>query len=95
MSPSPAQKDAMKSKCKKCGFCCKNFMLGVNDNPDTQLFRGSVVDSVEKSLGFRIDANEVSIHIKGKCKNLGEDNLCRIHSKRPEYCKNFYCGRKR
>jgi len=79
-------------ECKKCGKCCIediNWLPykdtdGKNMALDWAQRRGYKIKQVGKEV---IQAN-----FEHKCPQLSDDNMCKIYSQRPTWCKNFPNG---
>lgn len=69
--------------CKKCGSCCKVFVVDlVRDPPKDNLiwFKNHGIKVIDKKLIIPV-----------KCKYQSEHNLCMIQQRKPTMCKNFNC----
>jgi len=68
--------------CQKCGECCKQIQFGCPMPPElSELFTAH--------YGRSVDA--VKIHLKHRCKMLGDDNRCKDYENRPDFCRQFSC----
>ena len=78
----------MSWNCKKCGGCCQYVIIKIMANDE-------MVEHMEarygEKLGTSNNKNLLKISIPHRCKQLTEDNLCRIHDNKPEICKSFRC----
>ena len=71
-------------ECKKCGDCCRHMVLGLNPNDarsdDFQrwvFLHGGVV---------RWFGEEPFVDVPVPCRELAEDNTCKIHKNKPLGC---------
>jgi Fe-S-cluster containining protein len=80
-----------------CGLCCKLFLINLNKEEylsgeyETQFQEFNLKDDfgiIEKYGG-----NILSQKKDGSCIYL-KNNLCSIHEKRPQVCRNFDCNSK-
>jgi Fe-S-cluster containining protein len=86
-----------KNKCNMCGMCCKLFLINLSEE---EYFSGKYIKvfewfEINKDFDF-VRENGINILAKkedGSCIYL-EDKLCKIHSDRPQVCKEFFCSSK-
>jgi Fe-S-cluster containining protein len=91
---SKNKKNDMTLSCSQCGLCCKLFLINLTKDEwqsgeyETELkkyFSTDEFKSIQKYGG-----NVLKQHADGSCIYL-HSNLCSIHKKRPQSCRNFYC----
>ena len=77
--------------CERCGRCCHDFGILLEDDDDiARLF---------SYHGFSVEHRELGVYVKGSnpCKHLrrgaGGAYECAIYIHRPKICKEFQCGR--
>lgn len=73
----------MAQGCQKCGECCKRIMIGT-ELPD------ELADLMSTHFGRPM--TRLGIEVEHRCKNLGEDNLCKDYLNRPAFCRKFMCA---
>ncbi len=83
-----------KLKCKMCGLCCKLFLINLNKEEYYSSKYLTVFNDIEIIDDFKF-ASEYGANIlkqknDGSCIYL-KNNICSIHEKRPEVCRNFFC----
>jgi Fe-S-cluster containining protein len=90
----PNKKNIMTLSCSQCGLCCRLFIINLtkkewlSDEYETELKKYFATDdfkTIQKYGGNILKQQE-----NGSCIYL-HDNLCSIHKKRPQSCRNFYC----
>jgi Fe-S-cluster containining protein len=86
--PLPGQERAV--DCTECGLCCT--YVGIDINAPTSLRRTTDIlwYLYHEGVYVYVDGEgEWSVHFEARCRNLGEDLLCRIYSERPHICRGF------
>lgn len=77
-------------KCKCCGKCCQNIYVNHDKKgfikTEEEFKRLRIFHSFYRSLEL-VGKDETGLLFK--CKNLGEDNKCKIHFFRPPICRNY------
>ncbi len=77
-------------ECTECGRCCT--YVGVGVNPPTSARHASDVlwYLYHEGVYVYVDGDgEWSVHFEARCRNLGDDLLCRIYVDRPHICRGF------
>ncbi|MBN2789970.1 MAG: YkgJ family cysteine cluster protein [Candidatus Delongbacteria bacterium] len=84
-----------KDNCKGCTQCCKLFLVCLNETEYESCYYDSIVTGYEHLSTFKeVEENGLNILKKkddGSCVYL-KDNKCAIYSKRPQVCRDFFCG---
>ncbi|MBL4754910.1 MAG: YkgJ family cysteine cluster protein [Flavobacteriales bacterium] len=84
-------------KCNQSGVCCKLFCINLTEeeyksgNYRTQFEQFGFVDNFDEAQEY--GANVIEQQKNGSCFYL-KDNLCSIHSTRPQACRAFFCASK-
>jgi Fe-S-cluster containining protein len=84
----------MDFECKKCGWCCKDFMLifPVKDNADMEYVQELLwVINAREGMSAIQDGRRIIVKYETRCKHLTEDNLCDCYHEQPEICRSFRC----
>jgi len=94
---SKEQKELLIQPCSQCGICCKLFYINTTRE---EWMSGRYETVVQKSdttddftLVERYGGNLLNQKKDGSCIYL-KNNLCSIHEKRPQSCRNFFCTSK-
>ena len=91
---SKGEKEVLIRSCSQCGICCRLFLINLTQTEwasgkyKTELKGfdfGSDFNFVEKNGG-----NILRQKKDGSCIYL-KNNLCSIHTKRPQSCRDFFC----
>jgi hypothetical protein len=64
-------------KCLRCGYCCKNYMVVIVDDPDED-FDPETFESVENNTTVHMGDGTPCKHLRGE--NPGE-YMCALHDK--------------
>ena len=81
--------------CSQCGICCRLFLINLNQEEwlsgkyKTQFKEFKLNDNF--SFVQRYGGNILKQKKDGSCIYLQND-LCSIHKKRPQSCREFFCG---
>ncbi len=80
----------MHTPCTECGRCCTYVGIGIN-TPNRLRYATDVLWYLyHEGVYVYVDgAGEWSVHFEARCRNLGDDLLCRIYSRRPHICRGF------
>ena len=71
-------------KCKRCGECCHGIVVLL----DSDIKRFEKAGIKDYSMKNPMEGDELVLRNEnGRCAFLGEDNLCKIYSIRPEGCR--------
>lgn len=94
-SNGPKNKKGLSTRlCSQCGICCRLFLINLtykewlSGRYKTQL-KEFVLD-MDFDTVQRYGGNILSQKKDGSCIYLG-NNLCSIHKRRPQACKDFFC----
>jgi Fe-S-cluster containining protein len=88
--PNEGADDAPLVPCTECAKCCTYVGVGIN-TPTTARFATDVLWYLyHESTYVYVDGDgEWSVHFEARCRNLGDDLLCRIYEDRPHVCRSF------
>jgi Fe-S-cluster containining protein len=77
-------------ECVECGKCCTYVGVGINA-PSRPRWATDILWYLyhEGVYVYRDGAGEWSVHFETRCRNLGEDLLCRVYVDRPHICRGF------
>jgi len=83
--------------CSQCGICCQLFLINLTQKE----WLSGKYKTQFKEFGLNNDFNIVQRYggnllrqkKDGSCVYL-KNNLCSIHQKRPQACREFFCGSK-
>lgn len=75
--------NAQEVKCVGCAQCCKVITLSAMIPPGREEFM---------RVHFGHEVKRWSVMIQHRCKQLDENDRCRIYETRPQHCREFYCG---
>jgi len=87
-------KEILIRSCSQCGICCKLFLINLTQEEwmsggyKTQLKEFGLDDDF--TTAQRYGGNILSQKKNGSCIYL-KNNLCSIHKKRPQFCRDFFC----
>lgn len=83
-----------KNSCEQCGVCCKLFFINLNETEFRSGEFQTIFDDVEIDKDFALisdcGANFLAKNEAGACVYL-QDNCCKIHNRRPQVCRAFFC----
>jgi Fe-S-cluster containining protein len=76
--------------CTECARCCTYVGIGIN-SPHTPRYATDVLWYLyhENVYVHRDTEGEWSVHFETRCRNLGDDLLCRVYDDRPHICRGF------
>jgi len=69
-------------RCEQCGSCCKTVAM-----PSPGIQNDRIFIDYWKKRGCKVEKDYVIIPYP--CPNLDENNLCKIHDKKPLLCKAY------
>jgi Fe-S-cluster containining protein len=77
-------------ECTACGRCCTYVGIGIN-SPTSPRYASDVLWYLyHEGVYVYVDGEgEWSVHFESRCRNLGDDLLCRVYAERPEICRGF------
>jgi Fe-S-cluster containining protein len=77
-------------ECTDCGRCCTYVGISIN-GPTSARYATDVLWYLyhENTYVYRDGDGEWSLHFESRCKQLGDDLLCRIYADRPHICRGF------
>ena len=77
-------------ECTKCAKCCTYVGVGINA-PTTARYATDILWYLyhEKVYVYLDGDAEWSVHFEARCRNLGDDLLCRVYEERPHICRGF------
>ena len=81
--------------CSQCGVCCRLFLINLSQKE----WLSGKYKAQFKKFGLNDDFNTIQKYggnilnqkKDGSCVYL-KNNLCSIHKKRPQVCRDFFCG---
>ena len=75
-------------KCKMCGDCCeyRTTVVSIKSN-----YKKYLQAHYGNEYNKTFPKDEIGFITEHRCKQLTEDNLCRIHDNKPEICKRYFC----
>jgi Fe-S-cluster containining protein len=76
--------------CTECAKCCTYAAVGINA-PNRLRWATDILWYLyhDRTFVYLDGEGEWSVMFESRCRNLGEDNLCRIYDHRPELCREF------
>ena len=76
--------------CTECGKCCTYVAVGINA-PTTPRLATDILWYLyhDRVYVYRDGAGEWSVHFETRCRQLGDDLLCRVYAERPHICRAF------
>ena len=89
--PLPVVRDEPKLvECTECGKCCTYVGVGV-ETPNRARYATDILWYLyHENVYVYVDGDEEwSVHFEARCRNLGDDLLCRIYEQRPHICRGF------
>ncbi len=91
------KKEELIQSCSQCGICCRLFFINLNQKEwETGYYKTQVKKSDyddDFSLVQKYGGNLLCQKEDGSCIYLKE-NVCSIHKRRPESCRDFFCSSK-
>ena len=79
-----------KGKCLRCGACCRNILLYIEDEPiKTQEQFESVKEWDKHYCSFYISGRSETGALLFTCREIGDDNLCKVYHFRGLGCRNY------
>ena len=77
-------------ECTECGRCCTYVGIGINPPTSARHATDVLWYLYHENVYVYVDgAGEWSVHFESRCRNLGDDLLCRIYADRPHICRGF------
>jgi Fe-S-cluster containining protein len=76
--------------CTECGRCCTYVGIGINPPTSARHATDVLWYLYHEGVYVYVDGEgEWSVHFEARCRNLGDDLLCRIYVDRPHICRGF------
>jgi Fe-S-cluster containining protein len=77
-------------ECTECAKCCTYVGVGI-ETPDRARYATDILWYLyHENVYVYVDGEgEWSVHFEARCRNLGDDLLCRIYEQRPHICRGF------
>ncbi len=76
--------------CTECGRCCTYVGVGINPPASARHATDVLWYLYHEGVYVYVDGEgEWSVHFETRCRNLGDDLLCRIYAARPHICRGF------
>jgi Fe-S-cluster containining protein len=77
-------------ECTECGRCCTYVGVEI-DKPKKASEASDILWYLyHENVYIYVDGDdEWSVHFEGRCRNLGDDLLCRVYEHRPDICRSF------
>ena len=77
-------------ECTECAKCCTYVGVGI-ETPNRARYATDVLWYLyHENVYVYLDCDgEWSVHFEARCRNLGDDMLCRIYEQRPHICRGF------
>jgi len=94
---SKEKKEVMVGSCAQCGICCRLFYINLtqkeweSETYETQVKASEIYDKFRIVQGY--GGNILCQKNDGSCIYL-KNNMCSIHTRRPQSCKDFFCTSK-
>jgi Fe-S-cluster containining protein len=89
-SSLPALGEERVVECTECGRCCTYVGIGINPPTSARHATDVLWYLYHEGVYVYVDgAGEWSVHFEARCRNLGDDLLCRIYVDRPHICRGF------
>ena len=77
-------------ECTECGKCCTYVGVGINAPSRPRYATDILWYLYHRDVYVYVDGEgEWSVHFETRCKNLGDDLLCRVYADRPHICRSF------
>ncbi len=77
-------------ECTACGRCCTYVGVGINPPTSARYASDVLWYLYHEGVYVYVDGEgEWSVHFEARCRNLGDDLLCRIYVDRPHICRGF------
>jgi len=77
-------------ECVECGKCCTYVGVGINAPSRPRYATDVLWYLYHERVYVYVDGHgEWSVHFETRCRNLGEDLLCRVYVDRPHICRGF------
>jgi len=75
------------AECEKT--CCKYFTVPLDEPEDEEDFDAMIWYILHEGVSIFIDdEDDWFVNIVSRCRELGDDGLCKIYKKRPEICQD-------
>jgi len=85
-----SSKYVRKGECKKCGNCCRNILLYIEDEPIKTEKQFEKVKEWEKHYhNFYISGKSETGALHFTCKEIGDDNRCKVYHFRALGCRMY------
>jgi Fe-S-cluster containining protein len=77
-------------ECTECGKCCTYVGVGINAPSRPRYATDILWYLYHQNVYVYVDGErEWSVHFEARCRNLGDDLLCRVYAERPHICRTF------
>jgi Fe-S-cluster containining protein len=77
-------------ECTECARCCTYVGVGINAPTSARLATDVLWYLYHENVTVYADADgEWSVMFETRCRNLGDDRLCRVYQSRPHICRGF------
>lgn len=77
-------------ECTECGKCCTYVGVGINAPSRPRYATDILWYLYHQGVYVYVDGEgEWSVHFETRCRNLGDDLLCRVYADRPHICRSF------
>lgn len=77
-------------ECTECGKCCTYVGVGINAPSRPRYATDVLWYLYHENVYVYVDGEgEWSVHFEARCRNLGDDLLCRVYVDRPHICRSF------
>jgi Fe-S-cluster containining protein len=84
------QKEPEPVECTDCGKCCTYVGVGIETPRRARYATDILWYLYHENVYVYVDGDgEWSVHFEARCRNLGDDLLCRIYEQRPHICRGF------
>lgn len=77
-------------ECTECAKCCTYVGVGIETPKRARYATDILWYLYHENVYVYVDGDgEWSVHFETRCRNLGDDLLCRIYEQRPHICRSF------
>ncbi len=77
-------------ECTECAKCCTYVGVGIETPKRARYATDILWYLYHENVYVYVDGDgEWSVHFEARCRNLGDDLLCRIYEDRPHICRGF------
>ena len=79
--------------CEHCtAACCRYLAIEIDEPKSARDFDDIRWYVMHEGISVFVEDGDWYIQIQTRCKNLGDDNRCRIYDSRPEICREYEPG---